>query len=171
MLTARCCRGSRDEFFVDDSDLGELTAVTISHDGSGTSPAWHLDHIEVLPVPSSRPNTPSGSLLANNNGAGNSNSPQWLQADAAATASTSCVRRMSVGSSPPIGGHAAPLGAVQQLRKSGSSGVRGGSPMPFGGQGRQAGVSSAAAYLFPCSAWLDETLGGGLTKRRLPVAR
>lgn len=153
LLTAHCCcRGSRDEFFIEDSDLGELTAVTISHDGSGTSPAWHLDHIEVLHVPSSRPNTPSGSA-------------QWLQAAAAdaAVASPCSVRRMSVGGSSP------PFGAMQQLRKSGSSGARGGgSPMPFG---RQAGVGGAAAYLLPCGAWLDETLGGGLTKRRLPVAR
>jgi hypothetical protein len=75
---------------------------------------------------------------------------------------------MSVGNSPPFGGV-----QQQQLRKSGSYGARGGgSPNPFGGQqGRQAGVGSSAAYLFPCGAWLDETLGGGLTKRRLPVAR
>jgi hypothetical protein len=33
------------------------------------------------------------------------------------------------------------------------------------------GASAAATYLFSCDAWLDETLGDGLTKRRLPVAR
>lgn len=31
--------------------------------------------------------------------------------------------------------------------------------------------ANGAAYLFPCNAWLDETLGAGVTQRRLPVAK
>jgi hypothetical protein len=141
------CRGSRDEFFVDDTDLGELTAVTISHDGSGTSPAWHLDHVEVTPTPSSRPTTPAGF--------NSSNTPQW---PADASGQPCSARRMSASS--PTAGMRASLGAVQQQLRTSNSGGRG-SPVPF----------SQSRVVFPCNAWLDETLGGGLTKRRLPAAR
>lgn len=153
-LSVCTCRGSKDEFFIDDTDLGELTAVTISHDGSGTSPAWHLDHIEVTPTPSSRPNTPAGF--------NSSSTPQWL---ADVSGQPYAARRMSASS--PTAGMRASLGAVQQQLRTSNSGGRG-SPVPFS-QSR-AGLSGSA-YLFPCDAWLDETLGGGLTKRRLPVAR
>jgi hypothetical protein len=152
---AGACRGAKDEFFIDDQDLGELTAVTISHDGSGTSPAWHLDHIEVLPWPSSAPCSPMGNS--------NSNTP-WL-AGAADDAAVCQTRRMSAGS-PPFGMRVSLGSPPQQLRKSSSG--RNGSPVPY--SQTRAGMYGEA-YLFPCNAWLDETLGGGLTKRRLPVAR
>jgi hypothetical protein len=148
-------RGSKDEFFIDDADLDELTAVTISHDGSGTSPAWHLDHIQVIPVSNSRPSSPAAYSTS-------SSSPQW---PAEGGGQQYPGRRVSASS--PQCSMRVSLGAVQQqLRKSGSG--RGGSAAPFS-QSR-AGLNGAA-YLFPCGAWLDETLGGGLTKRRLPVAR
>mgnify|MGYP001807101871 CR=1 FL=1 len=104
----------------------------------------------------SRPNSPAAYSTNSNS------SPQW---PAEGGGQQYPGRRVSASS--PQCSMRVSLGAVQQqLQKSGSS--RGGSPAPFS-QSR-AGVNGAA-YLFPCGAWLDETLGGGLTKRRLPVAR
>lgn len=143
---------------MDDADLGELTAVTISHDGSGSSPAWHLDHIQVTPGCCVRPSSPAAGSNSS------SSSPQWLAADGGGQ--QGAARRASASS--PECGVPVLLGTVRQLRKSSSS-SRAGSPAPLR-HGCRAGVDGAA-YLFPCNAWLDETLGGGLTKRRLPVAR
>ncbi|KAG2494439.1 hypothetical protein HYH03_007491 [Edaphochlamys debaryana] len=39
--------GAEDVFFFPDPGLGELGSVCISHDDSGNSPNWHLDHVEV----------------------------------------------------------------------------------------------------------------------------
>ncbi|KAG2423071.1 hypothetical protein HXX76_015587 [Chlamydomonas incerta] len=39
--------GSEDVFFFPDPGLGEIGSVCISHDDSGDSPNWHLDHIEI----------------------------------------------------------------------------------------------------------------------------
>lgn len=48
------CRGSRDEFVVEeDADLGELVAVTVGHDGRGSCPSWHLDKVQVASLPTS----------------------------------------------------------------------------------------------------------------------
>ncbi len=41
------CRGVKNEFFIEDEDLGELLEVTVGHDNSGYSPSWHLDHLVV----------------------------------------------------------------------------------------------------------------------------
>lgn len=40
-------RGAKDHFFFECADIGEFHRVTIGHDGSGMSPAWLLDSVEV----------------------------------------------------------------------------------------------------------------------------
>jgi hypothetical protein len=107
-------------------------------------------------VSNSRPNSPAAYST------NSSSSPQWPAEGGAQQYPGSRVSASSPQCSMRVS-----LGAVQQQLRKSSSG-RGGSPAPFS-QSR-AGVNGAA-YLFPCGAWLDETLGGGLTKRRLPVAR
>lgn len=157
-------RGASDEFSISDVDLGELTAVTISHDGSGTSPAWHLDHIEVTPCPnsptlSSPPQcmTPVSSSSNNHRYApgfeGAPDEADYQTGPRGSTNSPSYGMRMSAGGTP-------------RLRRTNS---RGNTPVPFS-QSR-AGVCAGAPLLFPCNAWLDECLGGGVTKRRLTVSR
>ena len=47
MLHHPCCRGSTDEFAIQDRELGMLEAVTVGHDGSGLKPAWHLQQVAV----------------------------------------------------------------------------------------------------------------------------
>lgn len=148
------CRGAQDEFFIEDADLGELTALTISHDASGTSPAWHLANVEVLPC---------GPCSQGGSSAVSSSMHRTSSPDLTAAADPYPARRASTGS-PQLGMWGA---SAQQLRKSTSR--NGGSPVASS-QSRAAGASSAA-YLFPCDAWLDEVLGAGTAKIRLPVAR
>ncbi len=40
-------QGERDVFTVSLPDLGTITAVTVSHDGTGPYPEWHLDRMEM----------------------------------------------------------------------------------------------------------------------------
>lgn len=138
-----CCRGQRDEFIIEDADLGELTAVTISHDSSGISPSWHLDHVEVTPL-----------------------GPVQQQQQHFTSNSTTHANPSSSGNSSPL--HTSQ--SLQQslhsrlLRDPGSVGGAGGSSVA---STRDAGVT----YLFPCGAWLDECLGDGKTQRKLLAAR
>jgi lipoxygenase homology domain-containing protein 1 len=41
------CRGVKNEFVIDDEELGELLEVTIGHDNSGYSASWHMDHLTI----------------------------------------------------------------------------------------------------------------------------
>lgn len=41
-------RGQRDRFRVALPDVGPLQRLTVEHNNKGTSPAWHLDQVEVL---------------------------------------------------------------------------------------------------------------------------
>lgn len=40
-------RGATDLFTWEDTDVGPLQTIRVWHDGSGTSPSWHLDLVEV----------------------------------------------------------------------------------------------------------------------------
>jgi len=40
-------RGVRNEFHIEDINIGELQHVTIGHDNTGRGPSWHLDHLIV----------------------------------------------------------------------------------------------------------------------------
>lgn len=40
-------RAARDEFAWEGSAIGQLQSIRVWQDGSGNSPAWHLDMIEV----------------------------------------------------------------------------------------------------------------------------
>jgi hypothetical protein len=117
---------------IDDADLGDLTAVTICHDGSGASPGWHVSHVLVQPLGAAAPGGGSGA-------ASGSQPPSLAQS-----------RPSTAGQQQPQQ-QACARAAWQDAR-----GTAGG---------------SGPVYIFPCDAWLDDTLGGGLTKRRLPAAR
>eukprot|EP00878_Enallax_costatus_P030567 GHUV01033298.1.p1 GENE.GHUV01033298.1~~GHUV01033298.1.p1 ORF type:complete len:165 (-),score=35.04 GHUV01033298.1:204-698(-) len=137
-------RGQKDDFVIEDVDLGELTAVTISHDNSGNSPSWHLDHIEMTPLgPPQQHQVPSNS----------STNPRTTNSGSSSPLHMSQSLRNSTGSPTMQQALHARL-----LRDAGNSG---------------SGVSAVASvtYLFPCGAWLDEHLGEGLTERKLLVAR
>ncbi|KAF5839075.1 Lipase/lipooxygenase [Dunaliella salina] len=41
-------RGVTNEFEIDDEELGELLEITIGHDGTSSSPSWHLDHAIII---------------------------------------------------------------------------------------------------------------------------
>lgn len=41
-------RGQRDQFRLPLPDLGALQKLTVEHNNKGSSPAWHLDQVEVL---------------------------------------------------------------------------------------------------------------------------
>ena len=45
-------RASTDTFIVEGQELGDLTHVTVGHDSSGQNPAWHLEALTVMHVPS-----------------------------------------------------------------------------------------------------------------------
>ncbi len=49
-ISLLACRGSQTESRVTDTDLGDLTHIVIGHDGHGSSPAWHLDHVVITHV-------------------------------------------------------------------------------------------------------------------------
>ncbi len=40
-------RGTRNEFVIEDEELGDLLEITVGHDNTGRAPAWHLDHLTV----------------------------------------------------------------------------------------------------------------------------
>ena len=50
--SVRNCRGSYDEFTVRDTELGNLSHVTIGHDSRGSMPSWHLESLTVIHVAS-----------------------------------------------------------------------------------------------------------------------
>jgi PLAT/LH2 domain len=61
------CRGARDEFVIEeDANLGKLLAVTIGHDGRGTSPSWHVEKVEVALMEAGRRDT--SSIASSDNG-------------------------------------------------------------------------------------------------------
>ena len=41
-------RGQRDQFRLALPELGALHSLTVEHNNKGSSPAWHLDQVEVL---------------------------------------------------------------------------------------------------------------------------
>ncbi len=41
------CSGVKNEFVVEDEELGELLEVTVGHDGTGHHPSWHMDHMAI----------------------------------------------------------------------------------------------------------------------------
>jgi hypothetical protein len=152
------CRGSADAFEVLDTELGDLHAVTVGHDGSGPNPAWHLERVEVQcmgPAPMI-PLTPR--LRA-------ASGEQPLSARSNASSS-----RVSFKLGQAAGGAAAATGPAH----AGPQGVSGGSmmaAMPAAAGAGGLGGPVGKVTLFPCSAWLDERLGGGALERRLPAVR
>ena len=140
-------RCSEDVFEVLDSYLGDLHAVTVGHDGTGPNPAWHLDRVEVQcigPAPMV-PLTPRLKAAAGE---------QPLSARSNASSS-----RVSFL-----------LGSVQTAG-AGAAVAATPAPPPPPAAAAASVVPVGKATLFPCNAWLDERLGGGVLVRRLPAAR
>ena len=48
------CRGCSDQFTVEDTELGDLSHVTLGHDSAGKSPSWHLEALVITHEPSGR---------------------------------------------------------------------------------------------------------------------
>ena len=87
-------RGSRDVFFLEMPDVGELTALKIGHDGGGFGPAWCLDRVIV-----SDESDPSSAVVFP---AGAKGKPggRWLDEDA----SDSGVREVTLSPASPDAG-------------------------------------------------------------------
>lgn len=180
MLACMRRRGKRDEFTIEDaSELGELTAVTVGHDGSGKSPAWHLDHVAVTPLygqqqpgaagagSCSWPGSPGAVPSAGSSRPGTPASPSahgsssFRSSGAGAACGPADVLLLSSGS-----------GSLRSLRGRCSSGVLlPATPAPVPAAASAAPAAAGVTCLFPCGAWLDERLGDGQTFRRLPRAR
>jgi hypothetical protein len=158
MLLCLCRRGAANEFHIEDTDLGELTAVTIGHDSSGNSSSWHLSHVEVTPLPSNANSTHNPGRITNFSCSGGT--------------SNSCGSPKSTLSSPLrlSMGRYSQQGSLGLLA-SGSIAQRA-SVLGIPAAAASAGVNAKAGvtYLFPCEAWLDERLGDGRTERRLLAA-
>lgn len=44
-LTSRVCRGIKNEFIIEDRELGPLSEISIGHDNSGEAPGWNLEYV------------------------------------------------------------------------------------------------------------------------------
>jgi hypothetical protein len=158
---ANTCRGAVNELHIEDTDIGELTAITIGHDSSGNSSSWHLSHVEVTPLPPNPSSNQNPGFSCSGGTSSSCSSPKGT---------LNSQLRSSMGRSSQQGS----LG----LLASGSMAQR---TSALGSPGGGAGFAAAAAagasaragvtYLFPCDAWLDERLGDGKTERRLESAR
>eukprot|EP00775_Hariotina_reticulata_P013433 gene13433-13561_t len=180
-------RGARNEFTFEDADLGQLTAVTVSHDSSGKSPAWHLDHITVTPLLGNNASLHfSNGEAASSTAAGGSVSQPMTGSSSPMSMSLTCAAATleakgryssSYSWNAAVGQH---LGSTSSdpkppsLRHTASSSATAVSaaamqgswtaaPSTFSGAGAVEGPTS----LFPCNAWLDERLGDGTTARKL----
>jgi hypothetical protein len=156
-----CCRGDANVFQIEDTDLGELTAITIGHDSSGNSSSWHLSHVEVTPLPFNPNSTQNPGHTTNFSCSG--------------ATSNSCGSPKSAFSSPMrlSMGRASQQGSMGLLA-SGSVAQRAsvlGSPVAAAAAAAGVNAKAGVTYLFPCDAWLDERLGDGKTERRLLAAR
>lgn len=165
-MDANACRGGINEFHVEDSDLGELTAITIGHDSSGNSSSWHLSHVEVTPLPSNPNSTQNPTGTSNFSCSGsNSNSCGSPKSTLHSPLRLSMTRSSQQGSLGPL----ASSSMAQRTGMSGSPGLGTAgvqTSVALAGVNAKAGVT----YLFPCDAWLDERLGDGKTERRLQAA-